>query len=127
MSKVQQIKVISRPGGYEKKPEESEFSEDEFEIIGWPQLDDKALFGVAGEFVDLATENSEADPAAVLTETEYGITYPSMVKRGNLYGIQFHPEKSQQVGLGILANFAALVEAYRSSGSPGGEEEPPCS
>ena len=41
----------------------------------------------------------------VLAETDYGIQYASVVGRGRIYGVQFHPEKSQQVGLKILKNF----------------------
>ncbi len=41
----------------------------------------------------------------VLATTEYGQPYASIVQRGNLYGVQFHPEKSQQIGLAILRNF----------------------
>jgi glutamine amidotransferase len=41
----------------------------------------------------------------ILAVTEYGIPYASIVGRNNLYGVQFHPEKSQQVGLQILRNF----------------------
>lgn len=37
--------------------------------------------------------------------TEYGARFASMVRRENLLGVQFHPEKSQRVGLKILANF----------------------
>ncbi|NQS91486.1 MAG: imidazole glycerol phosphate synthase subunit HisH, partial [Chloroflexi bacterium] len=37
--------------------------------------------------------------------TEYGPHYASIVQRGKLYGVQFHPEKSQQIGLAILRNF----------------------
>ncbi len=51
-----------------------------------------------------------ADQSVVLAETEYGIRYPSAVGRGRLYGIQFHPEKSQTAGLQVLRNFIALVE-----------------
>ncbi len=40
-----------------------------------------------------------------LANTDYGIDYPSVVGRGRLYGAQFHPEKSQHVGLAILRNF----------------------
>ena len=41
----------------------------------------------------------------VLATTDYGITYASAVHHQNLYGVQFHPEKSQQVGLTLLSNF----------------------
>jgi len=39
-------------------------------------------------------------------ETDYGMAYASAVARENLYGVQFHPEKSQADGLRVLANFA---------------------
>jgi glutamine amidotransferase len=41
----------------------------------------------------------------VLAYTEYGLRYGSVVGRGSIYGAQFHPEKSQHVGLMILRNF----------------------
>ncbi len=49
-----------------------------------------------------------ADPADVLASTGYGIDFASVVARGNVMGIQPHPEKSQSVGLRILRNFVAL-------------------
>ncbi len=45
---------------------------------------------------------------AVAAETEYGTVLPVAVERGNLFACQFHPEKSGEVGLQILRNFAAL-------------------
>ncbi len=44
-------------------------------------------------------------PEDTLATTDYGLTYPSIVGRGRIYGIQFHPEKSQHVGLRLLKNF----------------------
>jgi glutamine amidotransferase len=41
----------------------------------------------------------------ILATTEYGLTYACAVQRGNIFGVQFHPEKSQAVGLKILKNF----------------------
>jgi imidazole glycerol-phosphate synthase subunit HisH len=45
------------------------------------------------------------DWADVIAETNYGIRYACAVRRENIFGVQFHPEKSQQVGLQILKNF----------------------
>jgi len=50
------------------------------------------------------------DPSVVLATTEYGIEFASVIGRGNVFGAQFHPEKSQAVGLTMLANFAGIVE-----------------
>ena len=45
------------------------------------------------------------DPADVIATTEHGQTVTAMVGRDNLAGTQFHPEKSQTLGLTLLANF----------------------
>jgi glutamine amidotransferase len=44
----------------------------------------------------------------VLGETEYECTFPSVVQRENMFGVQFHPEKSYDVGLQLLRNFVKL-------------------
>lgn len=51
-----------------------------------------------------------ADAAIVATRTEYGDNFASAIWRGNVFATQFHPEKSQKLGLQLLRNFLALVE-----------------
>jgi glutamine amidotransferase len=46
-----------------------------------------------------------ADPAHVLATTDYGAPLTAAVARENLVGVQFHPEKSQRLGLALIANF----------------------
>jgi glutamine amidotransferase len=46
-----------------------------------------------------------ANPADIIACTDYGAPFPTVVGRANVCAIQFHPEKSQQVGLQILRNF----------------------
>lgn len=53
-----------------------------------------------------------SDPADVLAETEYGVSFHSAVQRGNIMGVQFHPEKSGRTGQRMLRNFASLAEQY---------------
>ena len=47
----------------------------------------------------------EIEAEDTLAYTDYGIRYGSALGSGRLYGVQFHPEKSQDVGLAILRNF----------------------
>jgi imidazole glycerol-phosphate synthase subunit HisH len=51
-----------------------------------------------------------SDSSLTATRTEYGITFTSAVARDNVFACQYHPEKSQRVGLAILRNFTQLVE-----------------
>ena len=49
------------------------------------------------------------DARDVLTNTVHATTFPSSVAQGNVYGCQFHPEKSSKWGLKLLENFARIV------------------
>ncbi|MBL0419555.1 imidazole glycerol phosphate synthase subunit HisH [Ramlibacter sp. AW1] len=48
------------------------------------------------------------DSADVLATTEYGYDFVSMIQRGNIFGAQFHPEKSHRFGMSLLRAFAEL-------------------
>jgi glutamine amidotransferase len=51
-----------------------------------------------------------SDPRVVLTTTNYGVRFASMVAYKNLFATQFHPEKSSKTGLRILKNFVNIVK-----------------
>lgn len=83
--------------------------------IGWNQIENlkphPLLEGLkeGAYFYFVHSYRIEAeDSNDVIAETEYGIRYPSICARGPVFGVQFHPEKSQDAGLRLLANFAAL-------------------
>ncbi len=79
--------------------------------MGWNSLRIRAatplLDGVdAGSCVYFVhSYRADTDSACVLADTEYGETVPAAVGRGQVFGCQFHPEKSGEVGLTILRNF----------------------
>jgi len=62
------------------------------------------------------------DPAIIIATTDYGIDFASICGgrfgQGEVWGVQFHPEKSQATGLRILRNFVDLVQAGGMSSIP---------
>jgi len=50
----------------------------------------------------------------IIGSTEYGVRFASAVQSGNLFAVQFHPEKSSTEGLKLLANFGRLAEKGRA-------------
>jgi glutamine amidotransferase len=84
--------------------------------IGWNRLDRRADSPLLREvpqgsyayFVHSYYAQT-ATPDMILASTEYGIDFPAIVGKGNVYGAQFHPEKSQYTGLKILANFVEMA------------------
>ncbi len=49
------------------------------------------------------------DPSIVIGETDYGVTFPSVVARENIVATQFHPEKSGAMGLRMYENFLRIA------------------
>ncbi|MFQ5559263.1 MAG: imidazole glycerol phosphate synthase subunit HisH [Nitrospinota bacterium] len=49
------------------------------------------------------------DPSVILGTTEYGMEFTSAICKDNVFAVQFHPEKSQAEGLGILKRFGDLI------------------
>ena len=49
------------------------------------------------------------DPADISSITHYGYEFPSSIKHDNIYGVQFHPEKSHKFGIKVFKNFLELA------------------
>jgi len=47
-------------------------------------------------------------PENVLAHSQYGVDFVSVIEQGNIFGVQFHPEKSHRFGMTLLRNFASL-------------------
>jgi glutamine amidotransferase len=83
--------------------------------VGWNRVHQKqqhGLFkGVADGSFSYFVHSFYCEPEntdLVVGETEYGVKYASVVAQQNICGVQFHPEKSQDVGLRMLKNFCAF-------------------
>ena len=84
--------------------------------MGWNQVKQKTTHPIFTGIPDNANFyfvhsyyiNPE-DKRLIAGETEYGISFPSMIIKDNLIGTQFHPEKSGETGLKIYDNFIRLV------------------
>ncbi len=85
--------------------------------IGWNQIEDIRtdcpLFKGVDEGSHVYFVHSyhpkPSDESVVISHTHYGVRFASAVWRDNVYATQFHPEKSQAVGLRMLKNFVDLV------------------
>lgn len=83
--------------------------------MGWNQVRPS---GASGLFSGLGTDArfyflhsyyfESADPQDVIAHTDYHIRFASAIQRDNIYGVQFHPEKSHHWGSRMLENFAKL-------------------
>lgn len=85
--------------------------------MGWTDVSPKKDSGMVARFSDdyrfyfVHSYHVVTDDAAdILLTAEYGYPFTAAVERGNIRGVQFHPEKSHRFGMQLLQNFATTVE-----------------
>ncbi|MBC2288428.1 imidazole glycerol phosphate synthase subunit HisH [Listeria farberi] len=105
------------PGHVEKLPAEPGFT---VPHMGWNQLEIRRTTPLTrklgGEYVYYVHSYYANCPKEfIIATSDYSIEVPSMINKGNIYGAQFHPEKSGQVGLEILKGFKEVTESCKSS------------
>lgn len=89
--------------------------------MGWNQLkyqkteDGKQIFNEVPDnsyfYFDHSYYVEPEEKNTVIATTQYGKNFVSAVNKGNIWGVQFHPEKSSDLGLKILKNFVELTRA----------------
>lgn len=99
--------------------EVKEFSGDGLKVpqTGWNQLeinpDSLLMTGISNRAYVYFNHSFYCDPVesgVTAAKTDYGVPYTSAVEKGSMFGVQFHPEKSQDVGLKILKNFMEVCQ-----------------
>jgi len=105
------------PGRVVRFPEGMRQGDEELKVphMGWNQVSFKRRppafaaipEGSAFYFVHSFYVKPE-DPAVIATTTDYGIEFCSSIWKDNIVATQFHPEKSQQMGLALLKNFGEM-------------------
>ncbi len=104
------------PGKVVKIPENTNGITLKVPHMGWNELnirnENRLLSGIGkGYAYFVHSYYVETDAADTLLATaEYGVDVPAVVGRGNVFGTQFHPEKSSELGLAILKNFVQIVK-----------------
>ena len=91
------------------------FSDRKVPHMGWNQLnirrESALLNGLAPASYTYFVHSyycAPSEPQTVVASVNYGLEFAAMVQKDNIYGVQFHPEKSQRAGLKILSNFLAI-------------------
>ena len=97
------------------KGEVKRFTEGLVPQIGWNQIhirrEDPLMEGIPDGSYFYFVHSYYVDPiekSDIIATTDYSINYASIVGRNRIWGAQFHPEKSQKMGLKILENFTKL-------------------
>ncbi len=114
-TKSQEAGVSSQGSG--KTTQNSELSTLKVPHMGWNEIkmqkdnplftgiSDKSYFYFVHSFYVVAEDTS-----IISTTTDYGIEFTSSVRKDNIFAVQFHPEKSQAMGLQVLRNFGEIVK-----------------
>lgn len=88
--------------------------------MGWNRLHWRSQHPLRGGVAEGAhvyfvhSYHAEAALEDVVASTEYGVEFPAIVARRNVFGMQFHPEKSQAVGLRLIEAFVELDRERRA-------------
>jgi len=105
------------PGSVKKIPEQDTVERDRYPLphMGWNTLEieqqDPLLQGLDSDprFYFLHSYYFRcADATSSLASADYGLKFSCIIKRGNIYGVQCHPEKSHNNGITLLKNFAQV-------------------
>lgn len=101
------------PGVCQKLPDDKTFP---VPHMGWNELvvtsESSLTNGVNGDYVYYVhSYYADCDPTVIDAFSQYSIKVPGLVSNGNIFGAQFHPEKSGNVGLSILKSFREVVES----------------
>jgi len=105
------------PGKVVRFPGDMHIAGEELKVphMGWNQIrlrQDAPVFGGVADGSAVYFVHSyyviPDDPTVVAAVTDYGIEFCAAIRRENVMAVQFHPEKSQQIGLRILKNFGEM-------------------
>ncbi len=84
--------------------------------MGWNQLNQQQasplLAGIPAQSSVYFVHSyycAPSNPADLVASVDYGLPFAAVVQRDNIFGVQFHPEKSQRTGLRLLTNFLELT------------------
>lgn len=105
------------PGCVEKLPTKPTFA---VPHMGWNELNIQQTTPLTtnlnGEYVYYVhSYYAKCTPEYIIATSSYSVEIPSMIRNGNIYGAQFHPEKSGEIGLQILTGFKEVIATCKSS------------
>jgi glutamine amidotransferase len=82
-------------------------------VLPWPNFEDPFLRNIPNRsffYFAHSYYGEPDDPRVVVGMTEYGFHFASMVQQDHIWGVQFHPEKSDRTGLSLLGNFVRMSD-----------------